>query len=124
VADIRGEWIRSLSWRSSEELRYRLVTMDFFLTFCFMEQGGLLLPCFFYGYKNGWQAFRLSAVFILRSVFKVKTVMARFLLDSVECFAEIVDDIVDMLGTDGQTDGVLLNALICQLLVSQLCVCC
>jgi hypothetical protein len=42
-----------------------------------MEQGGLLLPCFFMGTKNGWQAFRLSAVSILRSVFKVKTVMAK-----------------------------------------------
>lgn len=108
----------------SEELRYRLVTMDFFLTFCFMEQGGLLLPCFFYGYKNGWQAFRLSAVSILRSVFKVKTVMARFLLDSVECFAEIVDDIVDMLCADRKSDSIWLDTLICKLCFIKLCVCC
>ena len=89
--------------------------VDFSFFFTLEGQGGLLLPCFFYGYKNGWQAFRLSAVSILRSVFKVKTVMARFLLDSVECFAEIVDDIVDMLCTDRKSDSVWLDTLICKL---------
>ena len=98
--------------------------VDFSFFFTLEGQGGLLLPCFFYGYKNGWQAFRLSAVSILRSVFKVKTVMARFLLDSVECFAEIVDDIVDMLCTDRKSDSVWLDTLICKLCFVKLCVCC
>ena len=47
-----------------------------------------------------------------------------FLLNCLKCLIQILDDIVDMLGTNGQTDGVLLNALICQLLVSQLGVGC
>ena len=29
----------------------------FFLTFCFMEQGGLLLPCFFMGTKTAGKLF-------------------------------------------------------------------
>ena len=60
MADIRGEWIRSLSWRSSEklgvrneELWYRLRRLTFLFFFTLEGQGGLLLPCFFYGYKNG-----------------------------------------------------------------------
>lgn len=89
-----------------------------------MEQGGLLLPCFFMGTKTADKLFRLSAVSILRSVFKVKTVMARFLLDSVECFAEIVDDIVDMLCTDRKSDSIWLDTLICKLCFVKLCVCC
>ena len=64
------------------------------------------------GTKTADKLFRLSAVSILRSVFKVKTVMARFLLDSVECFAEIVDDIVDMLCADRKSDSVWLDTLI------------
>ena len=43
-----------------------------------------------------------------------------YLFQSCKSTLQILDDIVDMLGTNGQTDGVLLNALICQLLVSQL----
>lgn len=43
--------------------------IDFSFFFTLEGQGGLLLPCFFYGYKNGWQAFRLSAVSILGFVF-------------------------------------------------------
>lgn len=90
-----------------------------------MEQGGLLLPCFFYGYKNGWQAFRLSAVSILRFVSLGKNRNGkRFLLDSVECFAEIVDDIVNMLCTDRKSDSVWLDTLICKLCFVKLCVCC
>ena len=97
----------------------------FFLTFCFMEQGGLLLPCFFYGYKNGWQAFRLSAVSILRFVFLGKNRNGkRFLLDSVKCFAEIVDDIVDMLCADRKSDSIRLDTLICKFCFVKLCVCC
>lgn len=47
-----------------------------------------------------------------------------YLFQSCKSTLQILDDIVDMLGTNGQTDGVLLNALICQLLVSQLGVGC
>lgn len=48
----------------------------------------------------------------------------RFLLDSVECFAEIVDDIVNMLCTDRKSDSVWLDTLICKLCFVKLCVCC
>lgn len=90
-----------------------------------MEQGGLLLPCFFMGTKNGWQAFRLSAVSILGFVFLGKNRNGkRFLLDSVECFAEIVDDIVDMLCADRKSDSIWLDTLICKLCFVKLCVCC
>ena len=47
-----------------------------------------------------------------------------YLFQSCKSTLQILDDIVNMLGTNGQTDGVLLNALICQLLVSQLGVGC
>ena len=50
--------------------------------------------------------------------------MARFLLDSVECFAEIVDDIVDMLCADRKSDSIWLDTLICKFCFVKLCVCC
>ena len=47
-----------------------------------------------------------------------------YLFQSCKSTLQILDDIVDMLSTDGKTDGVLLNALIGQLLVGQLGVGC
>lgn len=77
------------------------------------------------GTKTADKLFRLSAVSILRSVFLGKNRNGkRFLLDSVECFAEIVDDIVNMLCTDRKSDSVWLDTLICKLCFVKLCVCC
>ena len=58
MADIRGEWIRSLSWRSSEELRYCLVTMDFFSDFLLYGAGRLVVALlFFMGTKTADKLF-------------------------------------------------------------------
>ena len=38
------------------------------------------------------------------------------LLDSIQSLVEIREDVVDMLGADGQADGVLVDAHILQLL--------
>ena len=40
-----------------------------------------------------------------------------FLLNCLKCLIQILDDIVDVLSTDGETDRVLLDALICKLLI-------
>ena len=60
MADIRGEWIRSLNWRSSEELGvrneelwYRLVAKDFFSDFLLYGAGRLVVALLFYGYEKG-----------------------------------------------------------------------
>lgn len=100
------------------------MTKDFFWLFALWSRAACCCPAFFIGTKTADKLFCLSAVSILRSVFKVKTVMARFLLDSVECFAEIVDDIVDMLCADRKSDSVWLDTLICKLCFVKLCVCC
>lgn len=59
MADIRGEWIRSLSWRSSEklgvrneELWYRLRRRTF-SDFLLYGAGRLVVALLFYGYENG-----------------------------------------------------------------------
>lgn len=54
MADIREEWIRSLSWRSSEELEIMVspaaIDFSFFFT---LEGQGDWVALLFYGYKNG-----------------------------------------------------------------------
>ena len=45
-----------------------------------------------------------------------------FAADSCKAVLEVSNDIVDMLRTDGQTDGVLIDLLLGQLLVVQLAV--
>lgn len=46
------------------------------------------------------------------------------LLNCCKASLEVCDDVIDMLGTDRKTNGVLLDALISQLLVIQLRVSC
>ena len=45
-------------------------------------------------------------------------------LDSLECLFQILDDIINVLGSNGKTDGIRLNALIQQLLFGALAVGC
>ena len=45
-----------------------------------------------------------------------------FAADGCEACLEVSDDVVDMLGADGQTDGVLIDLLLGQLRISQLAV--
>ena len=42
--------------------------------------------------------------------------------DSCEACLEVSDDVVDVLGADGQADGVLVDLLLGQLLIGQLAV--
>ena len=44
------------------------------------------------------------------------------LLDCLECLLQIGDQVVGILGTDGQADGVLVDALVQQFLLAQLAV--
>ena len=44
------------------------------------------------------------------------------LLDCLECLLQIGDQVVGILGTDGQADGVLVDALVQQFLVAELAV--
>ena len=44
------------------------------------------------------------------------------LLDCLECLLQIGDQVVGILGTDGQADGVLVDALVQQFLLAELAV--
>ena len=46
-----------------------------------------------------------------------------FLLNCLKCLIQILDDIVDVLGTDGKTDGVWFDSLIQQFFLGALAVC-
>ena len=54
----------------------------------------------------------------IKSLFPLKTVYK--LLNRVQSLVQIGEDVVDMLGADGQADGVLVDAHILQLLGGQL----
>ena len=45
-----------------------------------------------------------------------------FLLNCLKCLIQILDDIVDVLGTDGKTDGVWFDSLIQQFFLGALAV--
>ena len=49
-------------------------------------------------------------------------VYKRQLLDCLECLLQIGDQVVGILGTDGQADGVLVDALVQQFLLAELAV--
>ena len=44
------------------------------------------------------------------------------ILHCLKCFLQILDNVINMLNPDGQTDGVGLDALVCLLLLIELCV--